>query len=67
MNSARTIELRVGMSVYYASIQAGDHGFTVTWRQNGRTLRANGPTAFDAQSAARQESRIIGDGSSTPY
>ena len=56
--SARTVELRVGMSVYWAELSQIGGLFDVRWMQGGKWLHGVGKTVSDALADARQESRI---------
>jgi hypothetical protein len=60
--SKRTIELRVGMSIYYAELSQMGGLFDVRWTEDGKTLHGVGETASAAMADARSESRIAAGG-----
>jgi hypothetical protein len=56
----KTIEMRVGMSVYWATV-GEDHagGWMVRWTQDGIEMAAHADSMFDAWVHAKEMSRVI--------
>lgn len=59
---AEMVEMRVGMSVYWATVTDSPGLWTVAWTQHDRRLRVTGKSRAEAFSAARCEARRCDDG-----
>lgn len=56
---SQLIELRVGMSLYWARVEPEPSGYSVVWTQHGRAMRVSGADKASAVAAARQAAREL--------